>query len=241
MNDIAHDFFQEAKVSTLITDSTNQWFPNRVDYYKNSIKIPQNTDEQKRLLSNFAYSMQYIEYLEKQISEFKLTSVLQTMVYKSYIITGMGIVELLFVFLLKNSENWNQTEWEEIATFVSNPKEVQGITTKLETKVFRKVSAYDMRMDLDSMIKKVEKRNLLSVDHNVFPVLKQLRELRNRVHLQLGENAYDHDYNCIGLEEIQKMRRILFTILTAPEICKNNSAFQFIYNIYTSVQEKRIL
>ena len=29
----------------------------------------------------------------------------------------------------------------------------------------------------------------------------------------VGEGAYDHDFNCIGFEEIQMMRRILFTIL----------------------------
>lgn len=91
-----------------------------------------------------------------------------------------------------------------------------------------------MRMDLDSMIKKIEKKHLLSIDHNAFPALKTLRELRNRVHLQIGDGPYDHDYNCFGSEEIQKMRKILYTILTTPEFCNNITAFDFIKESYTS-------
>ena len=90
-------------------ESTKRWYPQSVDDYKQSIKIPCDTDENKRLNSNFAYSMQYIEYIEKQLDELKLSKVLLTMLYKSYIITGMGIVELLFVYILKSTGNWNQT------------------------------------------------------------------------------------------------------------------------------------
>lgn len=54
--------------------------------------------------SNFAYNMQYIEYLEKQLSELTLSDVLLTILYKSYIITAMGIVEVLFVNLLKKNK-----------------------------------------------------------------------------------------------------------------------------------------
>ena len=211
----------------------NRWYPQSVDIYKASIKIPKNTDEEKRMISNFAYSMQYIEYIEKQIDELKLSSVLFTMLYKTYIITSMGIIELLFVYLLKSNGMWNQTEWEDYAVFKANPKEVEGNTIKLETKLYKRVPLHDMRMDLDAMIKKVEKKHILTIKHDAFPALKQLRELRNRVHLQLGDGAYDHDYNGFGLNEIQMMRRILYTILTAPEICNNAKVFEFINMSYT--------
>lgn len=210
----------------------NRWYPTSVDMYKASIKIPNSTPENKRMNSNFAYSMQYIEYIEKQIDELKLSNVLLTMLYKTYIITGMGIIELLFVYLLKKNGCWKQTEWKDYAEVKANPKEINGETIKVETKLYKKVPLYDMRMDLDSMIKSIEKKHILTINHDVFPALKQLRELRNRVHLQLGEGAYDHNFNCIGFEEIQMMRRILFTILTAPEICNNENAFQFINKSY---------
>lgn len=213
-------------------DSSNRWYPQSVECYKSSVKIPKSNPEYQRMNSNFAYSMQYIEYLEKQIEELRLSDVLLTMLYKSYIITGMGIIEMLFVYILKENNYWNQTEWEEFGEFKSNPKEIDGQMTKTETKLYKKVPKYDMRMDLDSMIKKVEKKHLLTINHDIFPALKKLRELRNRVHLQLGEGAYDHDYNVIGFEEIQMMRRILYSILKSPEICNNEKTFDFINNKY---------
>lgn len=209
-----------------------RWYPKSIDGYKQSIKIPRDTEENKRLSSNFAYSMQYIEYLEKQLNELKLSSVIRTMLYKSYIITGMGIVELLFVYLLKSSGNWNKTEWEEYLTFTANPKTDGTNMIKAETKLFKQVPPYEMRMDLDSMIKKIEKKRLLTIDHSVFPALKQLRQLRNRVHLQLGEGAYDHDYNKINSDDVQMMRRILYTILTTPELCNSAQQFRFINKSY---------
>lgn len=49
----------------------------------------------------------------------------------------------------------------------------------METGFFEKVEPYEMRMDLDSMIKKVEAKKLLSIEHENFPALKRLRDLRN--------------------------------------------------------------
>lgn len=222
-------------METLIAknEARDRWYPQSVETYKQSIKIPYNSDENKRLNSNFAYSMQYIEYIEKQLNELKLSEVICTMLFKSYIITGMGIIELLFVYLLKSTGNWNTTEWEEYLTLTTNPKEDGENIIKVETKLFKRVQPYEMRMDLDLMIKKVEKKHLLTIDHNVFPALKKLRELRNRVHLQSGEGAYDHDYNSIGFAEIQMMRRILYAILTAPELCSQADRFSYINENYT--------
>ena len=73
----------------------------------------------------------------------------------------------------------------------------------------------------------------MNISHNVFPILKNLRKLRNKVHLQSGEKANDHDYNSFGLDEIQTMREILYTILTCKEFCKNSTTFEFIQKIYT--------
>jgi hypothetical protein len=221
-------------LDTLIAcnNKKDRWYPQSVDRYKASINIPPDTPENRRLNSNFAYNMQYIEYLEKQIDDLKLPSVLLTMTYKSYIITGMGIIELLLVYLLHHTGNWNTDEWEEYFSIAANPKDVNGVLTKVETRLYKKVPVYDKRMDLDSMIKKAEKKHILTIDHNAFPALKRLRELRNKVHLQVGDNALDHDYNNFGIDEIQMMRRILFSVLTAPEICNDGKTFDFINQAY---------
>ncbi len=216
-------------------DCQDRWYPISVDEFKRAITIPLDSEENRRLNSNFAYNMQYLQYIEKQLSELKLSSVLVTMLYKSYIITGMGIIELVLTYILKSKNAWNRTEWKEVKTFKSNSVNINDDICITETKLLHKVDSYEMRMDLDSMIKKTEKKNLLTIDHNVFPALKHLRELRNRVHLQSGDDAYDHDYNAFGYEEIQMMRRILIAVLTAPEICVNERTFSFIKEAHGSI------
>ena len=98
-----------------------RWYPHSVEDFKCSILIPNDSADNKRYNSNFAYSMQYLQYIEKQLSELELSSVIITMLYKNYIITGMGIVEMLFTYILKTTNNWKTTDWIEIQTFKSNP------------------------------------------------------------------------------------------------------------------------
>lgn len=215
-------------MQTLISGQSDRWYPASISKYKSSIRIYGSYDERNRLQSNFAYSMQYIEYLEKQVRELKLSNVLCTMVYKTYIITGMSIIEGLFNNLLHHTNKWKTSDWEEKTVIVSNPKKVDGKEIKVETHLLEKVEPYELRMDFDSMIKKVESSKLITVDHEVFPVLKKLRELRNRVHLQVGISAYDHDYNKFGSDEIIMMREILYTILTCKEFCMDLAPFQFL-------------
>ena len=51
-------------------------------------------------------------------------------------------------------------------------------------------------MNLDDLIKILDKHHsALEVDHLVYPALRRLKNLRNRVHLQKSEGNTDHDYN----------------------------------------------
>ena len=205
-----------------------RWYPGSVFDYCNSIKI--GSPKEKR---NFAYSLQYIEYLEKQIAEMNLSAVLCVMTFKSYIITSMGVVEMIFQNLLKNSGNWNTSEWREMHTFEGNGKIIEGKNIKIKNVILEKVEKYDMRMDLDSMIKKVSSKGLITIGSNNFPALKKLRELRNKVHLQINNEDEDHDYNSFGFQEIQMMRRILFLVLTSPEVSElGEDIFNYINEAY---------
>ena len=83
--------------------------------------------------------MQYLQYIEKQLGELELSSVIITMLYKNYIITGMGIVEMLFTYILKTTNNWNTTDWIETQTFKSNPTTLDENQFKTETTLFKNV------------------------------------------------------------------------------------------------------
>lgn len=201
----------------------NRWYPVSIDKYRNQLKIAATfgDDYGYRVKSNIAYSLQYLEYIEKQLADLTLSSVLTTMLYKSYIVAGMGIVEALFTNLLKRTGHWNKTEWVSLGVIKSNETLISGKQIKVETELFEKSAFSDMRMDLDSMIKRIEKKGLLLIDHQNFPALKKLRQLRNRVHIQIGDDHLDHDYNRFNADEKNLMRSILYTLLTNEVFCNN--------------------
>ncbi len=185
--------------------SNERWYPIPIETYKNYLKIDFTVKDGHLIQRNIAYNLQYLEYLEKQLEELELSSVLYVMTCKSYIVIGMGIIEGLLTNLLKSKKLWNMTEWESIKVIKSNENELYKKNIKLQTEIFEKV----------------ESKNLLKIEHSNFPVIKKLRTLRNRVHLQLGEHHSDNDYNNFGYEEKEMMGRILYTILTTEEFCSN--------------------
>ena len=63
-------------------------------------------ENSEALRSNLAYSMQYLEFIEKEIEELKLSDVIYTMLVKSYVVTGMSVLEGLFVNIVKSNGWW---------------------------------------------------------------------------------------------------------------------------------------
>ena len=207
---------EEAFLKTLIKENhcKERWYPSRIDLYRRCIKLDISIEGSEQLKNNIAYNLQYLEYIQKQQDELILSEVIYIMLCKSYIITGMGIIEGLFTNLLKSKSLWNTTTWESRGIIKSNENLFDGKRIKIETEIFEKTENYEMRMDLDSMIKKIEKKNLLNIDHKNFPILKKLRNLRNRVHLQQSDDKSDTDYHNFSWSEKKEMGNILYTILS---------------------------
>ena len=144
--------------SLLINSQEPKWYPRSIDSYRNSIIVSTDFHEYKSCKSNFAYNMQYIEYIEKQLKELRLTDVLKKMLYKSYILTGMSIIELLFSCYLKGAKLWPTSDWKDISKATTNEMTYDGQRIKLETTIYRKVDKYPKQINLDSMIKILENR-----------------------------------------------------------------------------------
>jgi hypothetical protein len=218
--------------SLVITNECKErWYPTSVDRYRIFIKLDMKIDGSEQLRNNIAYNLQYLEYIQKQQDELKLSSVLYVMLCKTYIVSGMGIIEGLFTNLLKSKGLWNETTWQSKGRMKSNESIFEGKTIKIETEIFEKVDSYEMRMDLDSMIKKVEAKKLLSIEHKNFPILKRLRDLRNRVHLQQTNDRFDTDYHNFSYKEKSEMGNILYTFLTNETFCtlpENSQIFEFL-------------
>ena len=204
--------------------NADRWKPISVSQFETFVSQGSLCNMPRELKKNIVYSLQYIQYIELQLQELNLHSIITTMLYKNYIITGVSIIEGIFYHLLKSTGNWRQKEWELVQTVKTNTYQSQGDSFKIENQIYKKIDPKDDEMNLDSMIKKIESKNLIDIQHKGFPYIKRLKRLRNRVHLQINEHPNDTDWNTFKEIDYLWMKYTLHKILT-------NSKFQNDANI----------
>ncbi len=218
---------------TLITENeykaNDRWYPIAVDHYKLAFNLDNGVENSRALKSNLAYSAQYLEFLEKEFSELTVPSVLYVMLVKTYVITGMSMLEGLFSNIIKSNGWWKTSELESLGTTQSNETNFSGNNYVVRTEILKKVDSYSLQMNLDEMIKVLSRHHqALQVGHLVYPVLKRLKDLRNRVHLQKAESNTDHDYNAFDFSVKKEMGAILYEIFTSPTITQLPNTFEFL-------------
>lgn len=207
----------------------DRWYPTSVHTYKLSFDLDMSIENSEALRSNLAYSMQYLEFLEKEIEELKLSDVIYTMLVKSYVVTGMSVLEGLFVNIVKSNGWWKTSNLESLGTTQANETRFGAEKIVVKTELLKKVDEYPLQMNLDELIKILERHHqALQVNHLVYPALKRLKDLRNRVHLQKVEDRLDHDYNAFNFSVKKEMGAILYEILSSPVITKLPHNFEFL-------------
>lgn len=222
----------DSSFSTLIeanaVPASGRWYPTPVSVYKDSFNLDMSIEKSEALRSNLAYSMQYLEFLEKEIEELKLSEVLYMMLVKTYVVTGMSILEGLFVNIVKSNGWWKTSNLESLGSTQANETQFGSGKLVVKTELLKKVDPYPLQMNLDDLIKILSKHHdALKVNHLVYPALKRLKDLRNRVHLQKADDRLDHDYNAFNFHVKNEMSAILYEILTSPMVTcyPNNFAF----------------
>lgn len=217
---------------TLIRDNNirydDRWKPVPIARFEYLVSQGSLCNIPKELKKNIAYSLQYIQYIELQLHELNLHSVIITMLYKNYIITGVSIIEGLFYYLLKSTGNWKQREWELINTVKTNTYTQDGNDFKIENHIYKKIAMTDDEMTLDSMIKKIESKKLIDIPHNGFPYIKRLKRLRNKVHLQINEHPDDTDWYTFNYVDYLWMKYTLYRILTNSKFDNNADVIKFL-------------
>ena len=125
----------------------------------------------------------------------------------------------VFTNIIKSKGWWKKKDTESILTSQAEQKASDGTTYVIKTEIMKKVDAFDDKMTLDEMIKCLSRHHeALDVDHLVYPALKRLRDLRNRIHLQKGDAYNDHDYNAFDDQVKREMQSILYAILCSPNV-----------------------
>lgn len=211
------------------TKAEDRWYPASVDRYAYSFRLDTSLDNETALRKNLAYSMQYLEFLEKEFAELEVSSVIYVMLVKTYVITGMSLLEGLFTNIIKSKGWWKTSNLESLGTTQANETNFSGQSFVIRTEVLKKVEQYPLLMTLDELIKILNRHHeALSVDHLVYPALRRLKDLRNRIHLQKTDCNTDHDYNAFDFTVKKEMGTILYQILTSSMVTTVPQNFDFL-------------
>ena len=192
-----------------------------IDKYRSTIQIPDSFTNAYEIKGNIAYNLQFIEYQLKQLEEMKMTSVITKMTYKNIIISGAGIIEALMFYLIKEAGFQTMSVMQSIKTFSTNETKMNNEKVIMKVEMFKMVPPYEIPMNLKNMIEIAKGKKLLGTNHDVYKDLDQLRDLRNRVHMQLVDEKYDHQFNKFDKNTLNLIKKLLHLLLADSRLCKN--------------------
>lgn len=215
--------------SLLISNAidSGRWYPTDVGTYRREVCQGVLCNMEHYYVSNIAYSLQYLEYLERQLAELRLSSVIWTMVIKNYVITSASIIEIVFYHIVKENGKLKQRLWKQgpLRDVKSLPPLPDGTEQKLSEVIQTKLSSPVVDTPkFESLISIVRDNHLLvDIDMNLHNGLfKTLRKLRNKVHLTTANDGHETDYWSFEISDYLRTKCILFQILTDRAIGVNS-------------------
>lgn len=191
----------------------------------------------KAFVRNIAYNLQYLEYLNHVLTEKSLHVTVFTLTIKTFVVTGMSVVEAVLWYVLKKSGLQRKEGWEQAQELESRTFQENGVEYKLMSTLVRKLKApVDAEMPLDAMIKRIESKKLLGVDVQVYKNLNYLRKLRNRVHIHSVQHDKDTDWWSFNEKELKLMKAVLGSVLCSELFSPEKEHDEFL--AYLRVEEK---
>ena len=207
-------------------DYHHRWSPHSVSSYENILKQGIMLSIDSSILKNVCYSLQYLEFINFEINQLKLHNIVNKMLYKTFIITSISIIEALFYSILKDNSKIKKSNKRELYRTISNPTNYNNNKLYVESIVYETVELYEIEMSFDSMIKKMEKGCYLDLSHNFFPFLKKFKDLRNRVHIHIAYgNKYETDFWKFEEEDFLFIKYILLNILIDKKIIDDSKYY----------------
>lgn len=204
----------------------NKWLPTGIDKIRESFVF----NAKKVLKSNIAYNIQYLQYLYRDINSSDSTTVLYRMRYKSFVITGMSIIEAVFMALLKDRKLIPLEEWKEVGNHKHQKIDDKTINVIIKRK---KVSPFEKKIKFDEAITLIEKNNVLNLDKSSIVVIRKLQDLRNHLHLDKAEELCSSDYNCFNEKIYFIMKLVLYYILANENVSNDESYLDFLRPLKT--------
>ena len=202
-------------------DNKDKWLPTGVDQIRNSFVF----NAKNVLKSNIAYNIQYLQYLYRDIDIRDSTTVLYRMRYKSFVITGMSVIEAVFMALLKDRKMIPLEEWKEVGDHKHQQIDDETMNVIIKRK---KVSPFEKKIKFDEAIALIEKNNVLKLNKSSIDVIRKLQDLRNHLHLDKAEETSWSDYNCFDEKIYFIMKLVLYYILSNKNVSNDKSYLDFL-------------
>lgn len=193
------------------------WNVHTVDYYrsffKNYIIDTKEFDKSYELTNNLCYNFQHLEFLTKILQK-ELYSIVRKQTIKTYIIVGSGIIESLLTYYLIFKGIHPKNEWKKEKEKHSDiSKESGGVYKTITTKYVKTQNFELSTLKFDTIIQLTKENNLLGENKNIYLNLYEIKNLRNKVHLNNIRKLRDHDWNNFDSKKYYMLTETLREIL----------------------------
>lgn len=179
-----------------------------------------------KLRKNIIYSLGFVEFQFRCLQDFKLNIALEKQLYKSIVITGIGIVEGILRYLLVTKGLHDTVKRKHKKTTTRN-KEVGSQIIIVKRQIYEKMARPQIvRMNFSDMVKMAEKHKILGPGEKLYQKIKSLKSLRDRVHPEANtprskqgkhfDPFTDTDFNAFGTQELKNMAWILSEVFCGP-------------------------
>lgn len=223
----------------------SRWYPISINSYRNDVSQGVFGSLDYHYRSNIAYNLQYLEYIELQLRELNLSSVIRAMLYKNFIVVAASIIEIAFYHLAKtNGKIRLRTEKQVFRQDIKKPSNISPLSKVDKFTLF----GYEILPTGIEDVTKFEqlisivRDNKLLIDTDISvnkEYLKLLRKLRNKIHLTTATCSNDTDYNQFWFKDYLSAKFFLFIVLKDSIFGKNKQVvFPRIFDaIQTQIHE----
>ena len=193
------------------------WNIKGVDYYRDFFKkIIQNNnifDKSYELINNLCYNFQYLEFLTLVLQN-ELHEVVKKQTIKTYVVIGSSIIESLSEYYLYSISEYKLNHWELKSETKGDIETVNKEKLRTDTKTFIKLKTPVLgSMTYFSVNQKIISKKFFGENDELYSLMEELRDLRNKIHLTNIRIDRDHDWNNFNSKVYYKTTKCLRELL----------------------------
>lgn len=199
-----------------IEKNNNEFYcPVPIGTWRSFLETYMKDDKDHNLRSNLGYSLQYLDFLNNQIEnrhEYHYT--VQTLNNKTFVVTGMGVVEGILFFIVRGfKKTQSLNNWEKIET-KSKTIKVGGVKEQIITIRKRQTTNWKIKnIKLVGLIDIVVNNKLIPFkNEEMYKNLTKLRESRNSVHIHDVQGGWDTDWKKFDIDKVNMTKKVLLSL-----------------------------